>query len=204
MDPPLTATITFVAATTFSPGPNNVSSAAIAMMHGYRSALPFMLGIAAGFTAVMLACAGAAATLLETVPAAEPILVHVGAAYILWLAWSIWARRAAFGLRADLPAVQGFRGGFGLQFVNPKVAVYGLALYATFLADRAGDGGFLVVSAFALAAVAFVSVTAWALAGAAIRRRLTSARARAIAAAVLALSLGYTAAELVGAPGWFR
>ncbi|MBN2491421.1 MAG: LysE family transporter [Planctomycetes bacterium] len=203
MDPPLIATVTFVLATTFSPGPNNVLSASIAMQRGSRGALPFLLGIGTGFSIVMLVCAGGAAFLREVFPGAEPVLKHLGAAYILWLAWSLWAGRARFGTRAALPPSQGYCAGLGLQFVNPKVVVYGLTLYSTFLADRAREPVFLAMSALALAAVSFASISTWAAAGAAIRRLLTTDRARSIVAAVLALSLVYAAAELVGAPGWF-
>ena len=84
MDPPLAATAAFVLATTFSPGPNNILSGSIAMLRGYRGALPFMVGVFTGFAITMLVCAAAAAVLLDAVPGVEPILKYVGAAYILW------------------------------------------------------------------------------------------------------------------------
>ena len=198
MTPHLAATITFVVATTFSPGPNNLVAAALGMLGGYRRALRFTLGVFCGFVVVMLVCALAATMLLERLPTIEPALKYIGAVYVLYLAGVIWFRRGAFGRGAEPTVVQGWRGGFVLQFVNPKLAVYGLMLYSAFLADLAEDTLHLVLSTVALALVSFASVTTWALAGATIRRWLTSDRARAIAAGVLALSLVWSALELVG------
>ena len=40
--------ISFVIITTFTPGPNNISSASMGIMYGYKKTLDFLLGIAAG------------------------------------------------------------------------------------------------------------------------------------------------------------
>jgi hypothetical protein len=45
----VTAALAFVFAMTFSPGPNNIMSASLGMMHGYQKALRFILGVVCGF-----------------------------------------------------------------------------------------------------------------------------------------------------------
>jgi cysteine/O-acetylserine efflux protein len=197
---PLVAFTTFAIAVNFSPGPNNVMSGSLGIMYGYRRTLPFLLGIACGFTLVMIACAAAAALLLDLLPSIEPALKYVGSAYILWLAWVTWVRRASFGKAAEgaVPKSHGFIGGFVLQFANPKVVIYGLMVYSTFLAGISGDVLPLVASAVGLAAISFAAVSTWALAGVTIRRWLRTDRDRAVVAGVLALSLVYTAIELSG------
>ena len=199
---PLFAALTFALAGTFSPGPNNVMSGSLGIMYGYRRSLPFILGITCGFALVMLVCAVAATVLLDSFPAVEPLLKYVGAAYILWLAWTTWARRASFGkaVGADVPRAHGFLGGFALQFVNPKAFIYGLIMYSTFLASLATNVVVLLVSAVVLAALGFTSCSTWALAGVTIRRWLRTDTDRAIVAGVLALTLVYTAVELSGLP----
>ena len=198
----LAATITFVLAGTFSPGPNTIMSGTLGMMHGYRRALPFMLGIFTGFVIVMLLCAAAATAFLELLPDVEGVLRYAGAAWILWLAWSVWTRRQSLGAAAadELPRSQGYPAGFALQFVNPKVAVYGLIIFTTFLADLTDRPLLVALAAVGLAVVSFSAISAWALLGSAIRQSLCSERSRAIAAAILALSLAYTAVELVRLP----
>lgn len=190
-------TVAFVLATTFSPGPNNILSGTIGMMRGYRRALPFTLGVATGFVLVMTLCAAAATALRSTLPDVAPILRYVGAAYILWLAWSVWSTRVSFGSGEGLPRTQGFPGGFLLQVVNPKLFAYGLTIYSTLLAPLADRAHLVAISTVALAGVSLASTTTWALTGAAIRRRLRTDRARAVAAGVLVAALLYTAVELV-------
>ncbi len=49
--------ISFVIVTTFTPGPNNISSAAMGVTYGYWRTIPYLFGIASGFFLVMLAAA---------------------------------------------------------------------------------------------------------------------------------------------------
>jgi cysteine/O-acetylserine efflux protein len=190
-------TVAFVLATTFSPGPNNILSGTIGMMRGYRRALPFTLGVATGFVLMMSFCAAAATALRSALPDVTPILRYVGAGYVVWLAWTVWRDRGRFGSEEGLPKAQGFPGGFLLQFVNPKLAAYGLTLFTTLLAPLTDRACLVAISTVALAVVSLASTTTWALTGAAIRRRLCTDRARSIAAGVLVLALVYTAVELV-------
>jgi cysteine/O-acetylserine efflux protein len=187
---------------TFSPGPNNIMSTSLGMMHGYRRTLPFISGVVCGFAIIMLVGAVTATLVLGAIPALEPFVKYVGAAYILWLAWVTWSHRSEFGAGEEttLTRSQGFLGGFALQFANPKAMAYALVMYSTFLAGLTGDVGLTLVSAAALASVAFLATSTWALAGSAIRRWLKTERQRTIAAGLLVAALAYTAAELVGLP----
>lgn len=197
MEIALAPTVTFVLAATFSPGPNNVLSGTIGMMHGYRRALPFILGIATGFVVAMFLCASAAAFILDRLPRVEDAMRWVGAAYILWLAASTWAGRREFGSEEALPKSQGFVGGVVLQFVNPKLVAYGITLFTTFLSPLNDRPPLVAIAAVVLAGVSLSSTTTWALAGATIRHWLRTDRSRAIAAGVLVAALLYTAVELV-------
>jgi cysteine/O-acetylserine efflux protein len=197
---PVAATLAFVLAATFSPGPNNVMSGSLGIMYGFRRTVPFLLGITCGFAIMLLSCAAASTVLLKTVPAVEPVLRWVGAAYLTWLAWSTWAKRGMFDPAAaagEIPRAHGFVGGIVLQSVNVKGLIYGVVVYTTFLAGLAGRAAALVMSALILALVALAATSTWAVGGIAIRRWLKNPRDRAAVAAVLALTLVYTAFELV-------
>ena len=196
----LTPTITFALVGTFSPGPNNVLSASLGMRYGLRRILNLLLGMTLGFIIIMSACALASAALLSALPWVEGWLRWVGAAYILWLAYHSWHTRHLLGVEGAQdggdPAL-GFWAGMLIQFVNPKVFVYGVMMYTTFLAPLAGHTLALLVSAVVLALIGLAAVSTWALGGAAIGGWLKSDRERAIVAAVLALALVYTAIEMV-------
>jgi cysteine/O-acetylserine efflux protein len=186
----------FVVITTFSPGPNNISSASMGVLHGYGHTLRYLLGIVTGFTLVMLLCAWVSRALLQALPAFETALRFIGAGYILWLA--VETARADYGFDSGPQALLGFTRGLLLQVLNLKVIVYGLTLYSTFLAPIANRPAQLLLSALFLAMVAFFSTSTWALFGAAIRTRLRQPRKRQLVNLFLSLLLVYSAAELSG------
>ena len=196
MDIDLIPLASFVMVTTFTPGPNNISSASMGVLYGYRNTLKYLMGIAAGFFLIMLLCAFVSNALLKFIPAAEPVLRIVGAAYILWLA--IGTARASYAFNGAEPTPMGFKNGFFLQTFNPKVAVYGLTIYSTFLAPITAHHLVLTLFALLFAAIAFCSTSTWALCGAAIRTHLHQPGVRRLVNAVLVLLLVYTAFDLSG------
>ena len=188
--------ILFVTATTFSPGPNNIASASMGIQYGYRKTRGFLLGISAGFFMVMICCAVLSGWMLQLLPAAEQYLRWLGTLYILWLAVNtLLSGNAAAGEKGDRRA---FAKGFVLQLFNPKVAVYGMTLFSTFLAPASGRRLVLVCFAAGFAAVAFTATSVWALCGAAIKNRLADDWFAKRVRLVLALLLIYTAVDLSG------
>jgi len=81
------ALASFVVITSFTPGPNNISSASMGILYGYKKTLGYLSGIVTGFFLVMLLCGWISKTLLYIFPSFESILRIIGALYILWLAW---------------------------------------------------------------------------------------------------------------------
>jgi cysteine/O-acetylserine efflux protein len=189
--------LVFVLVTSFTPGPNNISSASMGILHGFKSSLPYQAGIAAGFFCIMLICAFVSSTILTYLPVAEPVLRMAGAAYILWLAYG--CARASYAFDPAQHPPMGFKRGFFLQTFNPKVAVYGLTLYSTFLAAESDN--LLVLTLFAgfFATTAFCATSAWALCGAVIRGQLRRPKVRGVINAALVLLLIYCAYDLSGA-----
>ena len=188
--------ISFVIVTTFTPGPNNISSASMGVMYGYRKTLNYLAGITAGFFIVMIACAYLSSTLLTIIPVAEQYLRWVGAGYILWLAAGIL--RTNYAISESCPDAKAFTKGFVLQLFNPKVAVYGLTLYSTFLAPISGRPDYLSLSAASSAFAAFAATSTWALFGAAIKNKLRNESFRKVINTSLSILLIYTAVKLSG------
>ena len=190
------ALASFVVITTFTPGPNNISSAAMGIIAGYRKTLPYLAGIAAGFFIVMLLCGWISAGLREAYPAFENVLRILGSGYILWLGWH--TVKASYVFRESDQRVFGFSKGFLLQLLNPKVIVYGLTVYASFLGALAARPTLLVFSAAALAGIGFMAISTWTLFGASIRKYMNRPRLKQGINICLALMLMYTAFELSG------
>lgn len=188
--------ISFVMITTFTPGPNNISSASLGVIYGYRKTVNYLLGIAIGFFVVMMACAYLSSVLLNFLPSAERYLRWIGGCYIVWLAIGMMRSNPSTS-DAGKPEMA-FAKGFILQLFNPKVAVYGLTLYSTFLASISSRIAYLSLSAAIFAMTAFLATSTWALFGAAIKEKLKNDAFRKTLNASLAILLIYTAVELSG------
>jgi cysteine/O-acetylserine efflux protein len=188
--------ISFVIITTFTPGPNNISSASMGLMYGYKKTFKYLLGITSGFFIVMIACAYLSSALLTVLPVVERYLRWIGACYILWLA--IGTLRSSYSFSKASRLEKAFTKGFLLQLFNPKVAVYGLTLYSTFLAPISSRLDYLSLSALSFAFTAFIATSTWALFGTAIKEKLKNNLFKKIVNISLSILLIYTAIELSG------
>lgn len=188
--------LSFVIATTFSPGPNNISSASMGIIYGYKRTVTYLLGISSGFFLVMLLCAFLSSTLLGWIPSLHVVLRWVGAFYILWLAYGII--QSSHTIDDDRMAPRAFIKGFLLQLLNPKAMVYGLTLFSTFLASVSGHFGPLIAFSAGFAVTAFVATSTWALGGTYIKEKLKNDTFKRNINWGLAMLLFYTAMDLSG------
>lgn len=188
------AATSFVFISTFTPGPNNISSAAMGVLHGYKQTLDYLLGISVGFLIMITLCGLVAATLLSLFPGLETILRYAGAVYMLYLAYGIL--KASYTFDSEDAKPLGFVNGFLLQLFNPKLIVYGLTLFSTFFAGIAAQPISLLATGLLLTLVSFASISVWALFGTIIKTYLRDPRAKRILNAGLALFLVYSALEL--------
>ncbi|NBK26267.1 MAG: hypothetical protein EOM68_30180 [Spirochaetia bacterium] len=194
MEIDLLATFLFAFITTFTPGPNTISSHAMGLNYGYRRSLPYFGGIATGFFSIMLLCSLFATLLQQHVPAVVPMLTIFGSLYILYLAYHVFF--ASYLLSQRAPKALGYSNGLLLQLLNPKVIILGLTVYSTFLRDMERRAIYLVASALAFTLMSFTALTTWALFGLGISRLLKTERTRRIVNAVLSLLLVYTAVRM--------
>jgi len=188
--------ISYVLISSFTPGPSNISSASLALLHGYRNTLKYQAGLAAGVFLLMLLSGLLSTTLATTFPAFEPIMRYAGAAYILYLAFGIL--KASYTFTEGDAKPLGFIHGFMLQILNPKLFVYAFTLFSAFLATLTNHAAFLLLIVLLLAAISFCATSTWALFGTAIKTLLHHPRLNMIINALLSLSLVYTAVSLTG------
>ncbi len=152
-----------------TPGVDMVLVLTRTLQHGVRAGLAVSLGISAGSVLHALAAAFGLAALLAASAAAFTAVKWVGAAYLLWLAIGM-AREAVRSSTGDTqtsaavdrrpvrPAVA-FRQGLLTNLLNPKVALFFLALLPQFIASDAAHKtlAFLALGAwFVLQSLAFL------------------------------------------------
>ena len=188
------AALGFIFISTFTPGPNNISSAAMGALHGFKATWNYLLGITAGFFVVMLVCAVASASILTIFPGLETVLRYAGAVYMLYLAFGIL--KASYSFETENVKALTFMNGVLLQVLNPKLIVYGVTLFSTFFAPIAAQPVLLIVTVLLLALISLTSTTLWASSGTFIKRYMHNPRVRLAVNIFLSLLLVYTALEM--------
>lgn len=186
------AFLTYAFITAATPGPNNIMSMSNGGRLGFRGALPFNFGIWAGFSAVMLLCTAFCTTLTNLIPAVKTPMLIAGAAYMLHLAWGTFR---SSGVIDDDHSRSGFYAGMLLQFINPKIYIYGImSMQAYILPFYAGEPLTLALFALLLAFIGFVFTLCWSAFGSSFR--LLFSRHTKTVNTIMALLLVYCAASL--------
>lgn len=177
-----------------SPGPASISLAAAGSAYGLRRSLPYLAGIVAGTTLVLLAVATGITAALLAAPALRAVLTAVSLAYILWLAYHVaTAPPLGDGAGAAAPSLAG---GTLLGVANPKAWIAIGAVFASVELAGSATTDALVKLAL-LSAMIVLCSAAWLLAGASLAPLLRHPRrarvingtfaAALVAATVLAL-----------------
>jgi cysteine/O-acetylserine efflux protein len=192
----LIALLSYVFISTFTPGPSNISTASLAVLHGYRNTLKYQAGLAVGVFLLMFLSGWFSTTLLNLFPALEPIMRYVGAVYILYLAFGILKASYMF-TEKDTTSMQ-FSQGLMLNVLNPKLVVYAFTLFSAFLSSITTNFLLLTVVCLLLAFVSLCATSVWAACGTVIQFFLGNPRLRFVVNLLLSLSLVYTAGALIG------
>ena len=187
--------VSYVLISSFTPGPSNISSASMAVIHGYKKTLNFQAGLAAGVFLLMVLSGLFSKTLLNIFPSLEPIMRYVGAGYILYLAFGILKASYSFTEERSIPL--GLANGFMLQILNPKLMVYAFTLFSAFLAPITTNVALLISAAIMLAATSFCATSVWALFGTSIQVYLHNPPMKIVLNTLLSLSLVFTALALI-------
>ncbi|MHB1356339.1 MAG: LysE family transporter [Anaerolineae bacterium] len=164
--------ISYAIVTTFTPGPNNITSLAAGNRVGYRRALPYLFGIGSGFFVLMFASGILTDFFTKNYTVIAPWLKWVGVAYMIWLAVSLFLPHKTVGANKEREAT--FLSGLALQFINVKVILYGITIYSSFAVLIANSFIAVLLSAVMLSLLSFASISLWANAGVVLQRLLTN------------------------------
>lgn len=131
-------------ALTMTPGPDMLLIASRSAAQGRVAGLATYAGIAAGTYAHALAAAFGLSQLFLAVPVAYDIVRFAGAAYLLYLAWTTFTANnvteaGEVSKKQTHSFATMFRQGFLTNLLNPKVALFVLALFPQFIDLQAGS-----------------------------------------------------------------
>jgi threonine/homoserine/homoserine lactone efflux protein len=145
-----------------TPGPNMLYLVSRSLAQGTQAGLISLVGCQAGSLFIMLCAAAGITAALLAIPYAWDILRIGGAIYLAWLAWQcvkpggqpIFAPRKL----PQEPAARLFGVGFATAALNPKVALFYMAVLPPFLDP---DRGHLFLQAATLGAIQIAVCAAW-------------------------------------------
>lgn len=123
-----------------TPGPNMLYLAIVAATEGRRAGLATVAGVTLGLGLVGLAAAYGLAAAVTAVPVLRWALRWGGVAFLLWLAWDGWRAAGASEpdpVRRSATLFSRFRRGLVANLLNPKAAIFYIAVLPGFIAAEA-------------------------------------------------------------------
>jgi threonine/homoserine/homoserine lactone efflux protein len=125
-----------------TPGPNMLFLVSRTLAQGRAAGFVSLAGTSSGFALHAIAAALGLSALLAAVPLAYEVVRWVGAVYLAWLALATWRSSGSRDARRAAPraaAGQMFRQGLLTSALNPKIAVFQLALFPQFIDPARGS-----------------------------------------------------------------
>jgi threonine/homoserine/homoserine lactone efflux protein len=126
-----------------TPGPDMLLIASRSASQGKAAGFASLAGIQLGTYCHALAAALGLSQLFVTLPMAYDVVRFIGAAYLLYLAFKTFrSTGAALAASASMPRysrMQIFRQGLLTNVLNPKMALFVLALFPQFIDPKAGS-----------------------------------------------------------------
>ena len=186
------AMLLYIAVTCITPGPNNLMSLYLSANYGLAGARKFITASAAGFFVKLLLCGVLNVMLATVIPALIPYLKWLGAAYMLYLAYSML--RSGFAAQSTQKEQKGestYRQGILLQCLNIKSWVCNLSVYSVYVIAHTTAASVILTVAVINTACMICATLCWGAFGSAFRRLY--AVHRKVFSALCAASLVYCA-----------
>ena len=161
--------------TAYTPGPNNIMSMSNASRDGMKRTSSFLAGVCAGFIVVMSACAAFSSMLYAFIPSIKPVMLWIGAVYILYLAWTVWRDKPHDG-KGGITQTNSFLSGMLLQFVNIKIILYGITAMSSYILPYYHDVASVALFALLLSVIGTSGCICWAFFGAAFEKLFSKYR----------------------------
>jgi threonine/homoserine/homoserine lactone efflux protein len=124
-----------------TPGPNLLYLVSRTLVQGRRAGFVSLAGTTTGLAVHVLAAAFGLSALIAAVPMAYDVVRWAGAAYLAFLAWQTWRApdAATSGTPTPVATARLYRDGAATGILNPKVALFQLALFPQFIDPAYGS-----------------------------------------------------------------
>ncbi len=178
---------------TATPGPTNIMI--LSTVHNYspKKAMEFSYGAVIAFCLLLSASALLNSVLLTVIPKILPVMQVIGSVYMAYLAYQIYKMDTAKSA-ADQTAASTFLKGFLMQFVNPKVILFTMTVFPSFILPYYTKPGILVLFVLCITCIGFLAFVTWVLFGTIFKEFLQ--KHQKFANIILAAFLVYSAVSL--------
>jgi len=177
----------FSLVSSITPGPNNLMLMASGANFGIRRTLPHMLGVALGFTFMVLLVGIGLIQIFEAFPLSYTLLKVVSLVYLTYLAWKIAVAAPASGKEEDTGTPLTFIQAALFQWVNPKAWTMALTAVSVYSPSQSLAAVAFVAGVFG--AVNLPCIGIWTTMGQQLQRILTSPRRLRVFNGLMALLL---------------
>lgn len=155
---------TYAFVSTITPGPNTILSMSTASEAGFKKSYPFNLGIYCGCTVMMGLCMVFSAALFALLPKIKPFMLAAAAVYMLVLAWRLLTK-PLMTAKEGQGGKSLFLQGLALQFLNPKLVIYGVTTISSYILPHASGLPALAGFCLLLSTISLFSSVCWSLFG---------------------------------------
>ena len=168
----LSALMLFAFVSSITPGPNNLMLMASGANYGVKRTLPHMLGVASGFTLMVVLVGLGIMQLFDAFPITYTVLKVLSVTYLLYLAYKIaTSSKAAQGKSATAKPMT-FLQAVMFQWVNPKAWTMALTAIRVYAPSKSVAAVVMVAGVFG--AVNLPCISGWTVLGQKIQSFLTN------------------------------
>ncbi|KGK90298.1 MULTISPECIES: LysE family transporter [unclassified Clostridium] len=161
----LSAFLSYVFVSNFTPGPNNIMAMSNGSNFGYKKTFKFVLGVTTGFGIIILLSSYLNLILLNFIPKIKLFVDFVGFVYMAYLAVKILKSKPQSDDTIS-NNTNTFLIGMAMQFINPKVIIYGITVTSSFIIPYYKTNLSLFLFSIFLALIGFIANSCWTLFGA--------------------------------------
>lgn len=189
----ITSFIIYCIIITFSPGPTHIVTLSTVQNYGVKKAISFCSGASLAFAIILVLSVLLNSILASFLPKAIIVMQIIGASYILYLAYLIYYMDSSSNDKKDFGS---FKSGFLIQFINPKVVLFCITLFPSFVMPYYSSIYELFIFAFIVLIIGTMSYFSWIMFGSLLKSILV--RYQKITNIVLSLFLVYCAIIISG------
>lgn len=185
----------YLAVSAFTPGPNNLMCMYLGATYGLKGSRKFITASMASVFIKALLCGLLNVALASVIPAVVPVLKWVGAAYMLYLAWTMLKSGMKGGQVGEKKGESTYSAGILLQILNMKSWVSAISLFSVYVVPYTTALWAVLAGAGTMLGLLIAASLSWCLFGRAIKN--VYEKYRLPISILMALSLVYCAVTAV-------